>query len=97
MPRLEHVHDDQAHHQRQGRNHFKVEQGAHPNPAQFLHVFHASDTGDHREEDHRCQQHLDEFDEGIADGFERGTGFGVQHTNDGAENDGQQHLYVKLA
>ncbi|MNQ59446.1 hypothetical protein D3C85_736940 [compost metagenome] len=94
---FEHIDHHQADHQRQGRDHFEIEQGPKAHTPQFLHVFHAGNPCDHGQEDHRSEEHLDQFDEGIAQGFERSAGFGNEHADDGAEDHGDQHLHIEFA
>ncbi|MNE70311.1 hypothetical protein D3C80_1660960 [compost metagenome] len=94
---LEHIDHHQPDHQRQGRHHLKIQQRAKADPAQLLHVLHAGDPRDHGQENHRCEEHLDQLDERVAQGFERSAGFRNEHPDDGAEDDRNEHLYVEFA
>jgi hypothetical protein len=67
--RLDQVGHDQADGQREGRDDLEVEQGLAADAADFLHVLHAGDTGDDGTEDHRRDDHLDQFDEAVSQGL----------------------------
>ena len=68
--RLGHVGHHQADHQRKGGYDLEVEQRLAAHPADFLHVLHAGDAVHHGAEDHRGDDHFDEFDETVAEGLE---------------------------
>ncbi|MDT4857989.1 hypothetical protein FQZ97_924350 [compost metagenome] len=83
---FEHIHHHQADHQCQRRYDFEVQQRAKADAPQFLHVVHARNTRDHRQENHRSEEHFDQFDEGVAQRLECCAGFGNEHPDDGAED-----------
>src|SRR5450830_1492743 len=69
--------------------------GSRPGPAPSC--FPYGRSRDHGQEDHRCEQHLDQLDERVAQGFERGGGFGSEYPDDSAEDDRDKDLYVEFA
>ncbi|MNG94219.1 hypothetical protein D3C79_532240 [compost metagenome] len=92
---------DVDHHQPQyqgkGGQHFEVDQRAHADAAEFLHVFHLGDAQHHRGEDDRGEDHLDQFDEGITDGLQVSANLWPEHPDQHPEGYADQYLYVELA
>ena len=65
--RLDHVADDEADHQREGRDDLEIDQRLDADAADLLGVLDMGDAGDHGAEDDRRDHHLDQLDEAVAD------------------------------
>ena len=65
--------------------------------ADLLQVRHAGDAGDHGQEDHRRDDHLDQLDEGVAERLQAGADVGPEVADGDAEDDRGQHLDIELA
>ncbi|MNC30876.1 hypothetical protein D3C75_791780 [compost metagenome] len=90
------VYHNQAKHQGEGRQDFEVDQRSHPNPAELLHVLHFCDAEHHCGKNDRCENHFDEFDEGIAQRFQVDANMGPENTEQDADSDADQNLDVEL-
>ena len=88
---LDHVDHDQADDQGDGGNDLEVQQRIATGLADRLHALHASDAADDGAEDDRGDDHLDQFDEPVAQGFEGYAGFRVVVTEQDTDGDGDQH------
>ena len=53
------VHEYETHDQRNGADHFKIENRQASRFAHGFHVFHTGDTNNNRAEDHRRNDHFD--------------------------------------
>jgi hypothetical protein len=56
---------------------------------------HTGDSHHHGAENHRRNQHLDEFYEPVAERFHGGAGLRIEVTQQHAQSDGHQHLKVQ--
>ena len=92
---LQHIDHDQADDQGQGRDDLEVQQGQAAGLAHLLHVFHAGDAHHHGTEDDGRDDHLDQFDEAVAQGFHLGAHFRREVAQHHADDDGEQHLNVE--
>ncbi len=54
----------------------KIDDGLAADAAEFLHVAHLGDAQRHGAEDHRRDHHLDQLDEGVAQGLQGGASLG---------------------
>ncbi|MNC39186.1 hypothetical protein D3C75_878290 [compost metagenome] len=93
--RLDHVDDDEADDQGDGGDDFKVQQRVAAGLADRLHALHAGDAADHGAEDDRGDDHLDQFDEAVTQGFEGNARFRVVVAEQDADGDGDQHLDIQ--
>ncbi len=84
---LDQVHPDQGEHQGDGGDDLEVDDGLDRHAADPRHVVHAGDAVHHGAEDHRADQHADQGDEGVAEGFHGGAGA----RREMAERDPRQH------
>ncbi|MND27317.1 hypothetical protein D3C80_177790 [compost metagenome] len=94
-PRLYHVHNNQPDNQRDGADHFKVQQRNCTGPTHRLHTFHASDTGHHGTENNGRDDHFDELNEGIAKRFHLSAQFRVEMAKQNTDGNRCQDLKVK--
>ncbi|MNV62916.1 hypothetical protein D3C71_1554840 [compost metagenome] len=92
---LDHVDDDEADDQGDGGDDFKVQQRVAAGLADRLHALHASDAADHGAEDDRGDDHFDQFDEPVTQGFEGDAGFRIEVTEQDTDGDGDQHLDIQ--
>ncbi len=76
--RLQHVDHHQANNQGDGTDHFKIEQRDGTGTADRFHAFHTGDAGDHGTENNRCDDHLDQLNESIAERLHLGAQLGVE-------------------
>ena len=93
--RLNDIGDDKTDDQREGREEQEIGKSLPGDAAYCRHVLHSGDAGRHRYENNRGNDHFDEIDESIAQGFERGADFGKEVSRKGADQDGREHLRVK--
>src|SRR5205823_12606526 len=63
--------------------------------ADLLDVLHAGDTGDHRAEDHRGDDHLDQFDEAVSQRLHRGGQARIIDAQQDTDNNREQYLDIK--
>ena len=82
----------QAQHQRDGGQHFKVNDGLEADAAHFLQVASAGNTADHYAEHNQPDEHLDQLDEAVAERFELGRVFRKGQPADDAEHQSENHL-----
>ncbi len=93
---LEDVDHHQPDHQGDGRQHLEIDQGLDADPAHLLEVAHLGHADHHGAEDDRRQQHLDQLDEAVGQGFQRLPDVREPQTHQGPDHDGDQHLDVDL-
>ena len=93
--RFENIGNQQADGQREGGDHFEVQQRLAAHAADLLDVLHARDAGDHGTEDHGGDDHLDQLDEAVAQRFHVDGVRRVEHPQQHAGHDGEQHLHVQ--
>nr|GEU28650.1 HTH-type transcriptional regulator PtxR, putative [Tanacetum cinerariifolium] len=94
---LGHVDHHQPKQQRKGGHHLEVDQGAHAHATEFLHAFHLGDAQHHHGEDDGSEHHLDQADEGVAEGFQVGAQCGIKKAQQPAGDHADQDLDVQLA
>ena len=89
---LHHVPNDQADQQRDGGNHFKIEQRFAAHAAHLLHVLHPGDAGDHGAEDHQRDDHGDQADECVAQRLHGDRFCRADIAQSDSDHDREQHL-----
>ncbi|MNT14495.1 hypothetical protein D3C72_1495040 [compost metagenome] len=94
--RLHHVGNDQADHQGQGGKGQKVRHGLAEHAAHGAELRHARDAGHDGQKDHRRDDHLDQLDEGIAEGLHGSAVGGLEMAQQNPEDDGDHHLKIQL-
>jgi len=94
--RLQHVGDDEADDKGNGRHHLEIDERLDADPPDFLQVLHGCDAVHDGDENHRCDNHLDEFDEAVAQGLHGGTRLGPEMAEKDADGDGDEHLDVEV-
>lgn len=67
---------NQADHQRDGGQHFEVDHRLKADAPDFFQVAGAGNAADHYAEHYQADQHLDQFDKAVAEGFELRREFG---------------------
>ena len=83
--------------EREGRQHLEVDQRPGADAAELLHVLHAGDAQhDHREDD-RCEHHLDQLDEDVAERLHVHAEAGVEEAQGDAGEDADEDLDVELS
>ena len=65
--RPDHIADDEADHQREGRDDLEIDQRLDADAADLLGILDMRDAGDHGAEDDRRDHHLDQLDEAVAE------------------------------
>nr|GEU28409.1 hypothetical protein [Tanacetum cinerariifolium] len=92
---LDHVHDDQPEHQRDGRADLEVQHGLGADASRFLDAAHAGNAHHHRGKDDRRQQHLDELDEQVAERLELDADVGIKMAHQHACREADDDLDVQ--
>jgi hypothetical protein len=92
---LEHLADQEADRQRNGRDRLEIDQRLQPDPANALEITHRGDAVHHGAEDHRRDQHPDQRDEAVAERLQRLAEIGVEITDEDSERDRDQHLDIE--
>ena len=94
---LEQVADDEADHQREGRDDFEIEQRLDADAADFLGALDMRDAGDHGAEDDRRDHHLDQLDEAVAERLDPivGGDLRVEPAENAADQNGGENLHIK--
>src|ERR1700693_5268727 len=67
---MQRVDNEEADKKRERGNHFKIEQSLDADPAKLFLVAHRGDAVNNGAEDDRCNDHLDQVDESISQGFQ---------------------------
>ena len=94
--RLNDIGDDETDDQRKRRERQEVEHRLAGNAADFFQVTHAGDAGGDRQENDRGNDHLHQFDEGIAERLHAGANIGIVVAEQNADGDGNNHLKIKM-
>src|SRR6185369_1076558 len=84
---LDHVDHHQSDRQGQGRDDLEIKERLGADPADLLHVLHARDAGHDGTEDHRRDDHLDQLDEAVAQGFHGRAGFRGEMAENNTDRD----------
>jgi hypothetical protein len=87
--------DEEADGQRDGRDDLEIEQRLDADAADFLEIAHRGDAVHDGAEDHRCDHHLDERDESIAERLHRLPGARIPVTEHDADGNRDKHLHVE--
>jgi hypothetical protein len=95
MSRLEDLSNEQAHRERDGRDHLEIDQRLQPNPADTLEIAHRGDAVHHGAEDHRRDHHLDQRDEAVAERLQLLAEIGIEIADEHPERDRDQNLDVE--
>ena len=93
---LHDVGDQQPHDQRQRRKGEEIRESLCSNPADRAHFLHARYARDDGQENDRRDDHLHQFDEGVAQRLERHPHMGPEMADEHAQRDGDQHLDIEL-
>src|SRR5262249_44194603 len=89
--------DQEPNYQRQGRHHFKIDQGLPADTANFFEITHGADAVHEGAENYWRDHHLDQCDEAIGEGFEGGAGGRESVSDSDAQRDRRQDLDVQNA
>ena len=91
------VGDEQADDQREGGDDLEIHQRLDADPADLLGVLDVRDARHHGAEDDRRDEHLDQFDEAVAQRLDPfvGRDMGSQPAEQPAEHDGAEHLNIE--
>lgn len=92
--RFHHVDDHQTDHQRERRDDLEIDQRAHADATDLLHVAHLRDAEHHGAENDRREQHLDELDERIGERLERDGYVGEHDPDERTDGDADQYLDI---
>ena len=92
---LQQLANDQPDGERDGGNSLEIKQRLDADAADLAEIAHRADAVHHGAEDHRRDHHLDQRDEGVAQGLHRHAGLGKVISKRDAERDGDQHLDVQ--
>ncbi|MCY1438679.1 hypothetical protein D9M71_548880 [compost metagenome] len=84
--------EHQADHQRQGGQHFEVDHRLQADAADLFQVTSARDAADHDAEHDQADEHLDQLDEAVAEGFELQGEVGEAETAGDAEGKAEHDL-----
>ena len=87
--------DQQTDRQSKSRDDFKIEQRLGADPTDLLHILHTGDADYHGTKDNRCDDHLDQLDEAVAQRFHGRAGFGVEIPEQNTDGDRRQYLEVQ--
>jgi len=74
-----------------------IDQGAYADAPKFLHAFHPGDAQHHHGEDDRCEHHLDQADEDVAERLEIDAKLRVEKSEQAAGDDADQDLHVQFS
>ncbi|SVM33256.1 Uncharacterised protein [Klebsiella pneumoniae] len=92
---LHHVNDNQADDQRNGTHDFKIEQRHRAGAADGLHALHPGNPRHDGTEDNRGNNHFNQLNEGIAEGFHLRTQFRVKMAQQNTDRYGRENLDIK--
>ena len=84
--------EDQTDHQGDGGEDFKVDDRFEADAPDLLQIARAADAADHYAEHDQADEHLDQFDETVAERFELGRIFRKGQPADDAEHQSENHL-----
>ena len=96
-PHFQSIGDHQTQDQREGRKEQEIGEGLERDPADRPQIPYPRDTCNHRKEDDRCDDHLDDSNEGIAKRLEGLAEIRAQIADQGAQRDRDQDLDVEMA
>ncbi len=94
--RLDDVHHHEADRKRDRRRNFEVDDRLDANPTGFMKVIHAGNTHHDGCKNDRSEQHPDQFDEQVTEGFELRPDIRVKMSDEDTGNNANQNLDVKL-
>ena len=92
MARREQESQHEADGERDGGHDFEIDQRFETDPADFLQIAGAGDAVHHNAEHDRCDDHLDELEEGVAEDLERNREIRRRDAENNAENKRYQDL-----
>jgi hypothetical protein len=92
---LEQLADQEPDSECDGGYSLEIKQRLDADPADLAEIAHRADAVHDGAEDHRCDHHLDQRDEGVAQGLHRHAGLRKIMSDRDAERDGDEHLDVK--
>ena len=95
--RLHHVDHHEADDEGQRRDDLEVDQRAHTDAADLLHVTHLGDADHDGTEDDRREQHLDQLDEAVRQGLQRDGDVGQEIPDEPADDDCYEDLNIESA
>ena len=84
--------EHQTDHQSDGGQHFEIDHRLQADAPDLLQIARAADAADHHAEHDQANQHLDQFDEAIAERFQLGGVFRKGQPADDAEHQSENHL-----
>jgi hypothetical protein len=93
---LHHVAHDQPEEEGERGDQLEVDQGLDADPADRLQVADVRDPDHHGAEDDRCDQHLDQLDEGVAQRLHLRAERRIEVAQKDAQHDRTQHLDVEM-
>lgn len=93
--RCKHIGHDEADEQRERGDDFEIDERLGPDSTDFLEVTHAGEADDHGREDDRCNQHLHQAHERIAQRPQLHAPLRSQGAEQAANHDADQDLYVE--
>nr|AZF98880.1 hypothetical protein [Mesorhizobium ciceri] len=92
--RLNDIRDNQPDNECKRREGKEINHRLGGNSADLLQIAHAGNAGRNCQEDDRCDNHLDDFDEGIAERLQALAGFRIEVANCGSKDHGGKYLHV---
>jgi hypothetical protein len=92
---LQQIADQKPERERDRRHRLEVDQRLHADPAHLLEIAHGADAVHDGAEDHRCDHHLDQRDETVAQRFESDAGVRKEMADEDADGDRDQDLNVE--
>ena len=95
--RLHEIGNDHAESKRQRRECQEIEHRLAGDAADLLQVRHAGNAGRDRQEDYGSNDHLDQFDESIAERLQSGSEIRIEMTDKHAGADGDDHLEIEMS
>jgi hypothetical protein len=95
--RLDHIGDNKADDQGEGREKEEIGEGLARHPPNLPEIPHSGDARGDRQKDHRGDDHLDQFDKGVTQRLQAFAEIRPEMTNGPARHDRQQHNEVQAA
>ena len=92
---LHHVDDDKPNNQRDSTDDFKIEQRDRTGTSDGLHAFHPGNPRHDGAEDNRCNNHFNQLNEGVAEGFHLRAQFRVKMAQQNTDRNGRQNLKIE--
>ena len=84
--------EDKTDDQGNGGQHFEVDHGLESDSPHLLQVASATDATDHDAENNQADEHFDQLDKAVAQGFEVGRVFGKGQATDDAQEEAEYNL-----